>query len=515
MVKFGTMKHRQKKIVRTLIEKARESSILAVNVYNNPSAVFRSGAFIVLMNIAWTSLFQAVFERDHIKYYYKDPGDKRRYIRIDGEPKSWDLSKCSKEYFKDDPNNPVYQNIQFFVGLRNKIEHSFIPRIDPDIFGECQSYLINFEEVLTKEFGINYALADSLIFALQYSRLRTDEQLLATRKIQSKSFNIVKKYIDDYRRNLDPVILADPRFAFRMFLIPKPANNQNTADAAIEFVKYDPNNPEEMQKYERIVTLIKEKNVSLALAIDTSEKAEKIIFVDRGKTDGLTVGVTSNPEKASGTLLIERLSKDVFNNPSNVIEATIMLDMKFVDSRRKMCFIYAHRNEVNSKQAIALLLERSYEEYIPFCHWLLNLDEITVVDFLKKKLDEKKWPKITSLFKLIFATNSKTWIDYIVSMAEPYGSYSQPPSWYWNFCKLIKAREDKDSIYHILEITHEQEIFGTKVEVLLQGDCLANQILSEACLNIAHNNDPDYSMLRKLDPIIYYRQLSEILSSVK
>ena len=47
--------------VKSLLIKARESALLAVETYNRPSAHFRSGAYVVLMIIAWTSLFHALF----------------------------------------------------------------------------------------------------------------------------------------------------------------------------------------------------------------------------------------------------------------------------------------------------------------------------------------------------------------------------------------------------------------------------------------------------------------------
>jgi len=38
--------------IKDHLEKARESALLAVETHNRPTAVFRSGAYIVLMNIA-------------------------------------------------------------------------------------------------------------------------------------------------------------------------------------------------------------------------------------------------------------------------------------------------------------------------------------------------------------------------------------------------------------------------------------------------------------------------------
>src|SRR3989344_3344104 len=83
---------------KELLEKAKESCLLAVDIYNKPRTSFRSGAYIVLMSIAYTSLFHSVFEKSRIKYYYKIEKSKR-YQRVDGEYKAWELGECVKEYF--------------------------------------------------------------------------------------------------------------------------------------------------------------------------------------------------------------------------------------------------------------------------------------------------------------------------------------------------------------------------------------------------------------------------------
>ncbi len=142
----------------------------------------------------------------------------------------------------------LYYHITYMTLLRNKVEHSFAPQIDPYIFGECQSYLLNFEEILVKEFGESYALADSLIFALQFSRIRTNQQIGAIKSLQSRHLRDIMAYIDNFRGNLDSRTLSDPSYAFRVFLIPKSANKITSADAAIEFIKWDPTKPEEMKR---------------------------------------------------------------------------------------------------------------------------------------------------------------------------------------------------------------------------------------------------------------------------
>ncbi len=349
---------RLKKKVLDLLNKSRESAKLAISIYNNPTTVFRSPGYIVLMSIAWTSLFHAIFERDNVKYYDKDPNDRRKYIYIDGDKKAWELSKCIKYYFKE-ANNPMFHNISFFIGLRNKIEHRFIPQVDNIIFGECQSYLINYEEILVKEFGDKYSLADSLLFALQYSKVKTAEQIMAQKKVQSKHFKSIKSYIDNFRSNLDESILANPSFSLRVFLIPKPANHQSSADVTMEFVRFDPHNPTEMENYQRLVTLIKEKSVptTISLASNESNLKDKLILVDRGNTSGATatVTVTHDEKKALGILVVEKLSDDIFNDAKSIADAATILQHKFNEcllSKKALGFIYANRHSITSYESI-------------------------------------------------------------------------------------------------------------------------------------------------------------------
>ncbi len=49
------------------LTKARESCLAAVAAYNNPTAEFRTGTYIVLMMIAWTSMFHAIFYKRRTK----------------------------------------------------------------------------------------------------------------------------------------------------------------------------------------------------------------------------------------------------------------------------------------------------------------------------------------------------------------------------------------------------------------------------------------------------------------
>lgn len=248
--------------VKALLAKARESAVLAVETYNRPSASFRSGAYIVLMVIAWTSLFHAMFLRRNIKPYHRKPNS-RRFQKVDGDYKRWEVAECVRQYFKTD-NSAVRRNLEFFVGLRNKIEHRSMPALDPEIFGECQALLMNFESLICSEFGDRYAINGGLSLALHFSRSAPKPKIASAGAKEAKTFRAVKTYVDQFRSSLSTEIYGDLAYSFKVFLVPKVGAHASKDAVAVEWVKYDPSKPEEMKEYERIVALIKPKEVPVA-----------------------------------------------------------------------------------------------------------------------------------------------------------------------------------------------------------------------------------------------------------
>lgn len=248
--------------VKSHLDKARESALLAVETYNRPGTNFRSGGYVVLMCIAWTALFHAIFFKRKQKPFYRKEKNRRHFKLVDGDRKAWELATCVQEYYGAD-NPPERANIDFFIGLRNKIEHRSMPALDLSIFGESQALLFNFEDLLLKEFGDRYALNESLSLALQFSCLRNEKQELAVRRLHKSLAKNLALYVDRFRTGLSSDVLGDPRFSYKVFLIPRPANSEGSADFAVEFVKFDNSKPDEMEKYRRIVSLIKPSTVTV------------------------------------------------------------------------------------------------------------------------------------------------------------------------------------------------------------------------------------------------------------
>jgi Protein of unknown function (DUF3644) len=256
---------RLKNEVSVHLEKARDSAFLAVETYNRPKASFRSGGYIVMMCIAWTALFHAIFFRRGKMPFYRKKSNRRHFDLLDGDKKAWELSHCLAEFWGAD-NPPVRLNLQFFVKLRNKIEHRSMPGLDIDIFGECQALLFNFEDLLVAEFGNEYALNESLSFALQFSCHRNENQQSAIRKLHKGIAKDIISYINAFRTSLSIEQLQDMQFSYKVFLFPKPANHERAADLAVEFIKYDANNPEETDRINRALVLIKPSTTTTTLA---------------------------------------------------------------------------------------------------------------------------------------------------------------------------------------------------------------------------------------------------------
>lgn len=253
-----------RKIVRghtkDLLEKAKECCLLAVDVYNKPKTSFRSGAFIVFMNIAYTSLFHAIFKYNKINYYYRDKKTPRLYEKIDGEKKAWELKECVKNYFKDKEDNSdnlaIRTNIEFFIPLRNKIEHRFMPELDVEIFGECQALLCNFERILVDEFGKKNCINENLVYSLQFSNN-------THKKSKKKSdFSKVKNFISKYKMNIPPEIFSNPQYRIQTYLIQ--TSNPNKADLAAKFIQLDKLSEEKQKSFNSLVGITTEKTRSVS-----------------------------------------------------------------------------------------------------------------------------------------------------------------------------------------------------------------------------------------------------------
>jgi hypothetical protein len=212
------------------------------------------------MVIAWTRLFHANFNREiGDRYYHKKKGT-NRYEKIEGERKAWELKSCIKKYGK--LNESVSTNLDLFVRIRNKIEHRYVEKSEFDmlIFGECQALLYNFETLLIKLFGEEYAISENLSYSLQFSALRTAEQIEASKRFISSDMSDIKKFVEKYRSLLPQDIFDSSEYSIKLLQIPKIANASRN-DLAIEFVNWSSLSEDDRKAYKKLGALVKDKVV--------------------------------------------------------------------------------------------------------------------------------------------------------------------------------------------------------------------------------------------------------------
>lgn len=255
------------KIVSDQLEKCQVCTLAAVEAYNKPGRRFRTAHFVVLIVMAWTALLHAIFYRRGRRPWYRKrtsgQGTGIRYIKIDGEPKHWDLSECVRQ-FHGSANPPERRNLDFLIGLRNKIEHRHLPELDASLYGECQAALLNLEALLVGEFGQRYAMADQLAVSLQFSELVPAEKRRAARVLASKYAKSVREYVEHFRGGLPADVLNSMKYSFNVFLVPRVANRKSAADAAVQFIHVDEASPEELERLEKLNVLIREKRIPIA-----------------------------------------------------------------------------------------------------------------------------------------------------------------------------------------------------------------------------------------------------------
>ncbi|QSX37954.1 DUF3644 domain-containing protein [Shewanella sedimentimangrovi] len=279
---------------KSILDASIDSALLAVEIYNKPRTTFRSEGFITMMIMAWTRLFHAHFNNTiGDKYYYKKRNN--RYDKIDGERKAWELSTCINKYGL--LSTGVESNLNFFIKLRNKIEHRHIEKreVDTLIFGECQSLLFNYESALISFFGDSYSINEALVYSLQFSQIRTQNQERANRSALSKDLSEIVSFIINYRNTLDDDTYNSQEYSIKLIQIPK-ISNTNRADVAVEFVRWDALNDEDKAAYDQLNVIIKDKTVKIEAAnvgkLKPSEVIKKVNIALQGKFITLSLHAT-------------------------------------------------------------------------------------------------------------------------------------------------------------------------------------------------------------------------------
>ncbi len=226
-------------IYKILLEKAIVAMKSAVGVYNNPSLSFKSEIYIVNAIIAWTYLLHSFYRKENIDYHYykRTQTGRKRYEKVDGRNKTWDLSKCLT-HEKCPLNSAQKNNIRLLIKIRNSIEHTAIYKIDNEISSYIFASSINFNNILKKVFHEKYALDKELGMAIQFSELNPFQKKQLKTKQKSKLSNIIA----EFQLGLTDKDMNDNEYSYKVAFVPLVVNRPNQAHSAITFHKT--NDPE-------------------------------------------------------------------------------------------------------------------------------------------------------------------------------------------------------------------------------------------------------------------------------
>lgn len=249
-----------------LIKKSREAALSAVQIFNNPNILFKSEIYIVLMIIAWTYLLHAYFKEHKVDYRYIDKQkstEKRTiYQTREGDYLFWDLSKCLK-YTPLPLSQSSINNLNFLIGLRNKIEHKMVGELDDALSARFQACCLNYNKYIVKMFGEKFAIDKYLSFSLQFSKLNKEQREL----IEDYDLpEMIETYIKTFDSGLTAEEYNNEEYATRYLFVPKTANRVGQADRVIEFVKENSDLAENINK-EYVIIKESEKQKFLASQI--------------------------------------------------------------------------------------------------------------------------------------------------------------------------------------------------------------------------------------------------------
>ncbi len=246
------------------LKAAQAEALTAVEIYNSPTSLRPLEGFLVHMHVAWLYLLHAGFDKSKTPYHYKDPKT-GRYVKVDGERKSWELQKCI-EYRWPSLKSPVRRNLELTVQLRNKIEHRFERGLMVAASGFAQALIMNFEAEILASFGNAYSIADRVHIPVALSTF-SREGAAAMASAQLKLPKRLRDFFIDYRANLEDEVLNDQAFELRIEIVQK-RSPKTEADLAVTYVREDELTGEELDAYRALErtgrVILRDKNRDVA-----------------------------------------------------------------------------------------------------------------------------------------------------------------------------------------------------------------------------------------------------------
>jgi hypothetical protein len=217
-----------------LLRASQQEALLAVSLFNDPGRGRALEGFIVHMHIAWTYAFQSKWLRAGKNYHVLLSQRPRRYKRINGERMSQSVEWFVQQEFPD--GSPVGANLEFFIKLRNKIEHRHTgsdEALRSVVNGECHSSLLNYEEFITGFAGAKNSLANRLHFPVFIGGF-TEQGKRDLLKLTKTLPRDLRRFLAEYDAGLSDKVARDPRYCMRLTVLLESGNRRGAL--SLQFV---------------------------------------------------------------------------------------------------------------------------------------------------------------------------------------------------------------------------------------------------------------------------------------
>jgi hypothetical protein len=242
------------------LQASKDEVRLAVDLYNRVGQERQLEAFVVHMSLGWLKLIQARYQKDGKQRALYQLRKGRRQRTRDGD---WLMKSLSDLLGESYPKaDPIRLNVEFFLGLRHKIEHRYDHDVAALVAGKTQAFVLNYERELEKHFGGQECLGNELRLPIFVSSI-TDDAVEAIKQVRTRVPRPVLDYVQDADAAVDPALAADNAYDFRLYLIPH-TGPPSEADAAMTFVRLEDLDDEQRAQVDAAMTIIREKQVPVS-----------------------------------------------------------------------------------------------------------------------------------------------------------------------------------------------------------------------------------------------------------
>lgn len=139
------------------LQASKDEVRLAVDLYNRVGQERQLEAFVVHMSLGWLKMLQARYLKEGRQRALYPLRSGRRQRTRDGDWLMKPLSELLQESY--DSSDPIRLNVEFFIGLRHKIEHRFDQDVAALVAGKTQAFVLNYEKEVERYFGTEECLA--------------------------------------------------------------------------------------------------------------------------------------------------------------------------------------------------------------------------------------------------------------------------------------------------------------------------------------------------------------------